>query len=151
MFKKRPSESARFAILLSRLLFHNQKKENTMLNKFASIVLVAALVCTLAATPAFANTPSKAGARTCGTGDRPDAVTEADKVVNEKLRAEILKLVADAKAGGNVVRFPRPQIQSPHRNNLSKGAKIGIGVGIAVAVVAVILVSKRCSNEPGGC
>lgn len=117
-----------------------------MLNKFASNVLVAALVCTLAGTPAFANTPSNRSAKT-----RPAAATEADKVVNEKLRAEILKLVADAKAGSNVVTFPRPQIHSPQRNNLSKGAKIAIGVGIAVAVVAVILVSTRCSNEPGGC
>jgi len=118
-----------------------------MLNKLASIVLVAALVCTLAGTPAFANTGVKIG----GTAHRPDAVTEAGKVENEELRTEILKLVAAAKAGGNVVTFPRPQIQSPHRNNLSKGAKIAIGVGIAVAVVAVILVSKRCGNEPGAC
>ena len=117
-----------------------------MINKFASIVLVAALVCTLAGTPAFANTPSKRDAKT-----QPDAVTEADKVVNEKLRAEILKLVADAKAGRSEMRFPQPQIQSPQRNNLSQGTKIAIGVAIAVAVVAVILVSKRCSNEPGSC
>jgi hypothetical protein len=118
-----------------------------MLNKFASIVLVAALVCTLAGTPAFANTGSKGDAKTRGTADRPDAVTEADNVANEKLRAEILRLVADAKAGRKVVTLPRPQIQSPQRNNLSKETKIAIGVGIAVAVVVVILVSKRCSNE----
>lgn len=122
-----------------------------MLNKFASIVLVAALVCTLSGTTAFANKPYKPDEKTRGTADQPDAVTEANKVVNQKLRAEILKLVADAKAEVNVVRFPRTQIQSPHRNNLSKGAKIAIGVGIAVAVVAVILVSTRCSNEPGAC
>ena len=122
-----------------------------MLNKSASIVLVAALVCTFAGTPAFANTPAKPGVNTRGAADRPYAVTEAGKVVNEELRAEILKLVADAKAGSNVVTFPRPQIQSPHRNNLSKGTKIAIGVAIAVAVVAVILVSTRCDNEPGAC
>ena len=122
-----------------------------MLNKFVTIVLVAALVCTLAGTPAFADTPNNPGAKTRSAAERPDAVSEAGRLVNEKLRAEILKLVADTKAGGNVVRFPRPQIQSPHRNNLSKGAKIAIGVGIAVAVVAVILVSKRCGNEPGAC
>ena len=110
-----------------------------MLNKFATIVVVAALICTLAGTPAFADTPNNPGAKTRSAAERSE------------LRAEILKLVADTKAAGNVVRFPRPQIQSPHRNNLSKGAKIAIGVGIAVAVVAVIVVSKRCGNEPGGC
>jgi hypothetical protein len=122
-----------------------------MLKKFASIVVVVALVCTLAGTKTFARTQSKPGAKTNGTVNQPNAVTEADKVVNEKLRAEIFKLVADAKAEGNAVTFPRPQIQSTQRNNLSKGAKIGIGVAIAVAVVAVILISKRCSNEPGSC
>ena len=117
-----------------------------MLNKFASVVLVAALVCTLAGTSAFADALSKRGSKTPA-----DAVTEADRVVNEKLRAEIFKLVADAKAGGKGVTLPRPQIQAPQRNNLSKGTKIAIGVGIAVAVVAVILVSTRCNNEPGSC
>ena len=117
-----------------------------MLTKFAYVVLVGALVCTLAGTPAFGDAPSKRGSKT-----PPDAVTEADKVVNEKLRAEIIKLVADAKAGSKTVTLPRPQLQPPQRNNLSKGTKIAIGVGIAVAVVAVILVSTRCSNEPGGC
>src|SRR5437773_1466624 len=127
-------------------MIHNQKKENTMLNKFASIVLVAALVYTLAGTPALADTPSKRGSKTL-----PDAATAADRVVNEKLRTEIFKLVAEAKAGSKGVTLPRPQIQSPQRNNLSKGTKIAIGVGIAVAVVAVILISTRCSNEPGSC
>jgi hypothetical protein len=117
-----------------------------MITKFASIVVVAALVCTLAGATAFANAPSKPDSKT-----PPDTVTGADKVVNEKLRAEIFKLVADAKAGSKGVTLPRPQIQSPQRNNLSKGRKIAIGVGIAAAIVVVILVSKRCSNEPGGC
>lgn len=122
-----------------------------MLNRFATMVLVAALVCTLGGTPAFAQTPNNPGAKTGSAVERPDAFTDADRVVNAELRAEILKLVADTKAGGNVVRFPRPQLESPHRNNLSKGTKIAIGVAIAVAVVAVILVSKRCDNEPGAC
>lgn len=117
-----------------------------MPNKFASVLLVAAMVCALAGTPAFADNSSKRIAKTA-----PDAVTETDKVVNEKLRADILKLVADTKAGESVVTFPWPQIQSPQRNNLSKGTKIAIGVGVAVAIVAVILISTRCSNEPGSC
>lgn len=48
-----------------------------MVNKFASIVLVAALVSTFAGTPAFADTQNKPGAKTRGAADRPDAVTEA--------------------------------------------------------------------------
>jgi hypothetical protein len=117
-----------------------------MINKFASMLLVAALVCTLAGTPAFADTLSKREAKT-----QPEVVTESDKVVNEKLRSEIFKLVAETKAARNEVKFPQPQIQSPQRNNMSQGTKIAIGVAIAAAVVAVILISTRCNNEPGSC
>lgn len=121
-----------------------------MRNKFASILLVLALVFTLVQLPAFANTPSEPGAKARGTAVQPDAVAEVDKVVNEKLRTEIRKLVADTRAGRNVVTFPRPQIQPPQRNNLSTGTKIAIGVGVAVVVVALIFIKKRCDNE-GGC
>jgi len=122
-----------------------------MLNKLASIVVVAALVWTLAGTPAFATTTPESNSKTGATADRRGGDREADRVANEKLQMALAKLVADAKAGSNVVTFPRPQIQSPRRNNLSTGTKIAIGVGVAVAIVAVIFISKRCSNEPGSC
>jgi hypothetical protein len=122
-----------------------------MLNKVASIVIAAALVCTLAGTPAFANTLSKSDPKIRESADRLDSGDEANTAAHEKLRAEIFKLITDANAGGKGVNIPRPQIQSPQQNNLTKGAKIAIGVGIAVAVVAVILISTRCSNEPGAC
>jgi hypothetical protein len=69
------------------------------------------------------------------------------------LRAEISKLVAEAKAGSPKVAVPRPQLQTSKGNNLSRNAKIAIGVGVAVAVAVVVLVvvSRRCDNEPGGC
>ena len=148
MFKKRPPEVCALRGRFVQTLYYNQKKENTMFNKFATIVLVAALVCTLAGTPAFASKPNQPVAKIEATADRPD---EAGNVVNEELRTKILKLVADAKAGRNVVTFARPQIQPSQKNNLSTGAKIAIGVSIAVAVIAVIIVSKRCDNEPGAC
>src|SRR5687768_1867004 len=122
-----------------------------MLTKFASVVLAAALVCTLSGTPAFASTPSQPGTKTGETAVRPGSGTEADKVVDEKLKAEILKLVSDAKAGSKGVRLPGPQIQTPHRNNLSKVAKVGIGVGVGIAIAVLIFVSARCRNEPGAC
>jgi hypothetical protein len=120
-----------------------------MFNKFASIALVAVLVCTLAEMPAFARS-SEPAAKARETVDQPEAAVAADKVVNEKLRTEIRKLVADTKAGTNVVTIPRPQFPAPQRNNLSTGTKIAIGVGVAVAVVAIIFIKKRCDNE-GGC
>jgi Flp pilus assembly protein TadB len=57
---------------------------------------------------------------------------------NAKVRADIAKLVADAKAGKVAPRSSQfPQRQS---NSLSKGAKIAIVAGIAVVVLAIIVV-----------
>jgi hypothetical protein len=116
-----------------------------MFNKFASFALVIALVCPLGGTSAFANTPSdpegKAKGAETPTESGSGARTKAEP--NEKLRADMLTLVAHAKAG-KVAPAAKPQIQPAKSNNLSKGTKIAIGVGIAVAVVAIVLF------RPGG-
>ncbi|HLA12066.1 MAG TPA: hypothetical protein VJ023_15880 [Pyrinomonadaceae bacterium] len=119
-----------------------------MFNKFASIVLVLTLVSTLLGTPATAQTKWE-------TKTHPLVVTQQGEILsenlraNQNLRADIFKLVAEVKAGGDVVKIPAPQIHRQQRNNLSKGAKIAIGVGIAAAVVVVILVAQYCRNEQG--
>ena len=113
-----------------------------MIKKLLSVLVAAALVCALGGTSGLAETKPEAKA--------PETT---GKVSKETLRADIYKLVADAKAGSKTVAVPRPQIQTSKGNNLSKGAKIAIGVSIAVAVVVIVAVAvnKRCDNEPGGC
>ncbi len=120
-----------------------------MLTKFASLLLVIALVSTLGGNSAFANSPTKPDDKRNVT-DVPGETEISDKnnvQPNEKLKAEMVKLVADAKAG-KVAPSERPQIQPAKSNNLSKGTKIAIGVGIAVAVIAVILIVKA-DKGPG--
>ncbi|HKZ81072.1 MAG TPA: hypothetical protein VJ124_22565 [Pyrinomonadaceae bacterium] len=123
-----------------------------MLDKLGCGLLVAALVSTLVATPGLASAQAKRD-----TNQQSKVITQErelfveDVPANQALRADISKLVAGVKAQRDVVTFPRPQLQSPQRNNLSKGTKITIGVAVAVAVVVVVLVAQRCSNEPGGC
>jgi hypothetical protein len=112
--------------------------------KIASLLLVSALVCTLGGASAFANTLSEPDAKS-KVAETPTASATAAKTEakpNEKLRAEMLKLVADAKAG-KVAPAARPQIQPVKSNSLSKGTKIAMGVGVAVAVVVVILIVRR--------
>jgi hypothetical protein len=120
-----------------------------MLKKFASLMLVFALICTLG-TFAFASTQSDPELDSVGVsaalGLSP--VTRTKAKPNEKLRADMLKLVADAKAG-KVALAERPQIQPAKSNNLSKRTKIAIGVGIAIAVVAVILIAKSPALNDG--
>jgi TRAP-type uncharacterized transport system fused permease subunit len=116
-----------------------------MIKRIASLTLVTLLIVTICRTSAFART---------STGDEvkpaENTVTEegADKRVNEKLRTDILKLLADAKAG-KVAPAPRPQIQPRNSNSLSKGTKIAIAVGVAVAIVAII-VAVKADKGPSG-
>lgn len=109
-----------------------------MLKRIASMTLVTLIVFTFYRSSAYAGTFS-------GDEVKPAENTATDnaakKQVNEKLRAGMLKLVADAKAG-RVAPAPLPQMQPQKSNSLSKGAKIAIGVGIAVAVIAIIVVVK---------
>ncbi len=120
-----------------------------MLKRFASAALVAALVLSLGGTSAFADTAPQPDNKSGEAAARAGTGTEAGKEAqpNEKLKADILKLVADAKAGKTGMAFPRPQ-QPPQRNSLSKGQKIAIGVGIAVAVI-VVAVAVAGRNTPG--
>jgi hypothetical protein len=108
-----------------------------MIKRIASLTLVTLLVFTFCRTSAYARTSSGdevKPAENTATGDA------ANKQVNAKLRTDILKLVADVKAG-KVAPIPKPQ-QPRNSNNLSKGAKIGIVVGVAVAVIAIIVIVK---------
>jgi hypothetical protein len=115
-----------------------------MLNKIASVSLVIALICTLGGSFAFANAPADLEVKTKASEPLPEftIVNKKDSQPNDKLRASMLKLVADAKAG-KLVPSERSQIQPVKSNNLSKGQKIAIGVGIAAAVVVVILVVRH--------
>jgi hypothetical protein len=115
-------------------------KENIMLKKLASAVIITALVSALGGTSAFANISSKPDVRT-DTANVPSGVPAKKEVKpNQQLKNNMLKLIADAKAG-KVMPAAKSQIQPAQSNHLSKGKKIAIGVGIAVAVVAVILIA----------
>jgi len=110
-----------------------------MLNRIASFSLVIALICTLGGSSVSANTPAdpEAGTKTSELSELT-TVAKKDPKPNDKLRADMLTLIADAKAG-KLTPAERPQIQPAKSNNLSKKTKIAIGVGIAVAVIAIIV------------
>jgi hypothetical protein len=76
------------------------------------------------------------------TAEASAATTDSEKRVrsDEKLKQDVLKMVADAKAGKTSI--PNPQLK-PKRNNLSKGQKIAIVTGIAAAVVVLVLVYRH--------
>ena len=84
-----------------------------MIKRSISLATVVALVCCFCGVSVYAN----------GTDPKvpPMTVTPAEKSqAQEKLKADVTKLVADAKAGK--LKVPAQQFPQPQRNNLSTGA-----------------------------
>jgi hypothetical protein len=123
-----------------RFLTSNLRRK-VVLKKLTSLTLAAALVGVLCSTSAFANNSSDLDVRTDTAAVPSGASAKKDVKPNQQLKNDMLKLVADARAG-RVMPAPKSQIQPDRSNNLSKGKKIAIGVSIAVAIVAVILIVK---------
>src|SRR5262245_46418903 len=97
--------------------------------------IVAALICCVCLV-ANGKTEPDATKATTTTGSAP-ASTDAKR--NEKLRADVQRLVADAKAGK--LNVPAQQFPQPtHRNNLGTGAKIAIVAIIAGTVFLIFAV-----------
>jgi hypothetical protein len=123
-----------------------QPKEIFMPKRLASIVIITAIIFTLGGTSAFGNSSLNPDAKT----DTPEVpvTNSAKKEVkpNEQLKNNMLKLVADAKAG-KVAPAAKSQIQPATNNNWSKRTKVAVGVGVAVAVVVVILVVKHVKDH----
>jgi hypothetical protein len=119
-----------------------------VLNKLTSVTLVAVLVSVLCGTSAFASKSPDLDVRADLANGPAEAPAKKDVKPNEQLKNNLLKLVADAKAG-KVMPPAKSQIQPARSNNLSNGKKIAIGVGIAAAIIVVILVLKSPALNDG--
>ena len=98
-----------------------------MLKTLVSLATVVALVCCFCATSAHARTGSEPEVKSATPAEKTQA--------QEKLKADVTKLVADVKAGK--LKVPAQHFPQPKRNNLSTGAKIGIIAGIGAAIVLI--------------
>lgn len=110
--------------------------------KLLSIALVMAIISTIGGTPVFAsgaNDYRPSGEETrASPGSASTAKEKAGR--NAKLKGDMQKLLADAKAGKVA---PRPQ-QLPNggRHNLGTAAKIGIAAAIAGIIFAIIVIHQ---------
>ena len=100
-----------------------------MTKKVLSLVVAVALVCCFCGVSVYANGPDPKvpTAKTATPAEKSQA--------QEKLKADVTKLVADAKAGK--LKVPAQHFPQPKQNNLSTGAKIGIIAGIGAAIVLI--------------
>ena len=100
-----------------------------MIKKLISLATVVALVCCFCGTSVYASgtDPKEPTLKTATPAEKSQA--------QEKLKADVTKLVADAKAGK--LKVPAQHFPQPKRNNLSTGAKIGIIAAIGGAIVLI--------------
>ena len=100
-----------------------------MTKKLISVATVVTLVCCFCGVSVYANGPDP-------KVPPVKTVTPAEKSqAQEKLKADVTKLVADAKAGK--LKVPAQHFPQPKRNNLSTGAKVGIIAAIGGAIVLI--------------
>ena len=111
-----------------------------MIKKLISFTTVVALVCCFAGTSVYGKSGSDPKA-SLKESPAPAEKTQA----NEKLKADMAKLVADAKAGK--LKMPAQSFPQPKRNNLSTGAKIGIIAAIAGTIIAIVICNKLTSDN----
>ena len=112
-----------------------------MLKRNLSVVLVIALGCTVGKASSVASALSDPEVKPQTVEIHKGPNTPPAKST-EKLRARMLELIADTKAG-KAAPAKHPQTKLVTSNNLSKRTKIAIGVGIALGVVAIILIVNK--------
>ena len=110
-----------------------------MIKKLFSLATVVALVFCFCATSTYAGSGSDL--KEPEVKSAPAEKTQAQ----EKLKADVTKLVADAKAGK--LKVPAQQFPQTQRNNLSTGAKIGIVAAIAGIIVAIVIINHVTSDN----
>lgn len=112
-----------------------------MYKQIASILLVAVIVCTLGGTSGFAQTSSLPDTISKKENALADSGIAEKKEAQQKssLKADIAKLVAEAKAGKRLT-VSDPQNQPAQSNSLSKGWKIGIVVIAALVIVTFVAI-----------
>jgi hypothetical protein len=104
------------------------------LKKITSMVIAGVLVTCLSGIAFAASaTDSDPAVRAKESSTKSAARDKA----NEKVKADMMKLVADAKAG-KVAPTPQ-QFPRATKNNLSTGAKIGIAAAIGGAIFLIIM------------
>ena len=114
------------------------------MRRIYSVLTMVALICGLSGGAALAQTTAavRSEAASLSAGSEPEAAGRPAARAGISLKAEMLKLMAEARAG-KVSQSTPPRPRPPQSNALTKGQKITIGVGVAVAVVVLAIILSR--------
>jgi hypothetical protein len=114
------------------------------MKKLAAGILVCSLVFGLTMRSALAQRAADSVAPSADKTLAPEP-TKVSVARNEKLKADVTKLVADTKAGR--IKMPAQQFPPPQRNNLSTGAKIAIFAGIGAAIFLIVMLASLADDD----
>ena len=111
-----------------------------------SLAIAIALISSVSGVSVFARsaTEPKSAVEDVKTLPNPDPPAREKAPSTNKLKGDMLKLVADAKAGKVAPRTQ--QFPNTRRNNLSTGAKIGIAAAIGGLIFALIVIHQVNSD-----
>src|SRR4051812_17491180 len=114
-----------------------------MIRRPTSFMLASMILCVLCLTSASANAQTKAAVKTDGASSQPATRADGDKEVKrgEKLKADVSKMIADAREGRGRSTTPPRQQPPAQSNSLSTGQKVLIVTAITVGVLAIIYFS----------
>jgi hypothetical protein len=112
-----------------------------MIRRPAASTLAALLLCALCATSASANTPGGTGAKPESLSNQPAPRAEGKGAKpGEKLKADVARMLADAREGRSRSAVPPRQQPPPQSNSLSTGQKFAIAA-VVVGALAIIYFS----------
>ena len=118
-----------------------------MLKRVLSVLTMAALACATSVVNASAQDAGTRKIEAAPTAAVLEPAETPESGAGAGLKAGLLKLVAEARAGGARQQQPPPRRRPAQSNGLSKGQKVAIGVGTAAAVILVIILSRRGGSD----
>jgi hypothetical protein len=113
-----------------------------MMKRILSMLVVAALACGTSLASASAQDVAAGGAEVAAANPDVPAPTEEGPPSGTDLKAEMLKLMSNARAGSVSPSSP-PRRQPVKSNGFGKGRKVAVGVGAAAAVIILVIVLSR--------
>ena len=112
------------------------------MKRILSMLAAAALVCGTSLPAASAQNVTAGGAEVAAANLDVRAPAKESPQSGADLKAEMLKLMSNARAGSVSPSSP-PRQQPVKSNGFSKGQKVAVGVGAAAVLILLVIVLSR--------
>jgi hypothetical protein len=119
-----------------------------MTRRYLTVLLVVLLAGGGTSAVADPRSDLQGSAETHAGGTVPAPGVRLEQETHDKLRADVSRLLADARAG-RVGTTIEPRQQPVQSNNLSKRAKVTIAVVVVAVVITAVVIASKANDSPG--